>query len=140
MSTVKEEPRVVILTCNWNAHESLQAAGKRRRQAAGVGENGARGLVRVGVRGGHGICGEKDRLFTLWWEASTGFPGVDTCYFIVNYYTVKPDQAFRLFGQSRAGVSAIRSGRGRRFGCSSGQTFRRPGSRHCSFDILGGRE
>lgn len=24
------EPRIVIFTCNWNAHESLQAAGKRR--------------------------------------------------------------------------------------------------------------
>lgn len=23
------EPRVVIFTCNWNAHQSLQAAGKR---------------------------------------------------------------------------------------------------------------
>jgi F420-non-reducing hydrogenase iron-sulfur subunit len=23
------EPRVIIFTCNWNAHESLQAAGKR---------------------------------------------------------------------------------------------------------------
>ncbi len=24
------EPRVVIFTCNWNAHESLQSAGKQR--------------------------------------------------------------------------------------------------------------
>ena len=26
---VEPEPRVVIFTCNWNAHQSLQAAGKR---------------------------------------------------------------------------------------------------------------
>ena len=26
----ESEPRIVIFTCNWNAHESLQAAGKRR--------------------------------------------------------------------------------------------------------------
>lgn len=26
---VEMEPRVVIFTCNWNAHQSLQAAGKR---------------------------------------------------------------------------------------------------------------
>ncbi len=25
----ESEPRVVIFTCNWNAHESLQAAGKQ---------------------------------------------------------------------------------------------------------------
>lgn len=25
----ESEPRVVIFTCNWNAHQSLQAAGKR---------------------------------------------------------------------------------------------------------------
>lgn len=25
----EREPRVVIFTCNWNAHQSLQAAGKR---------------------------------------------------------------------------------------------------------------
>jgi coenzyme F420-reducing hydrogenase delta subunit len=25
---VQADPRVIILTCNWNAHESLQAAGK----------------------------------------------------------------------------------------------------------------
>jgi F420-non-reducing hydrogenase iron-sulfur subunit len=27
---VESEPRVVIFICNWNAHESLQAAGKQR--------------------------------------------------------------------------------------------------------------
>jgi coenzyme F420-reducing hydrogenase delta subunit len=27
--TVESEPRVVIFTCNWNAHESLEAAGKK---------------------------------------------------------------------------------------------------------------
>jgi coenzyme F420-reducing hydrogenase delta subunit len=33
----QSEPRVVIFTCNWNAHESLQEAGKRRlRYPAGV--------------------------------------------------------------------------------------------------------
>lgn len=26
---VETEPRVIIFTCNWNAHQSLQAAGKR---------------------------------------------------------------------------------------------------------------
>jgi coenzyme F420-reducing hydrogenase delta subunit len=26
---VESDPRVVIFTCNWNAHESLQEAGKR---------------------------------------------------------------------------------------------------------------
>jgi F420-non-reducing hydrogenase iron-sulfur subunit len=26
----ESEPKVVIFTCNWNAHESLQDAGKRR--------------------------------------------------------------------------------------------------------------
>jgi coenzyme F420-reducing hydrogenase delta subunit len=26
---VEREPKVVIFTCNWNAHESLQAAGKQ---------------------------------------------------------------------------------------------------------------
>ncbi|TNF86900.1 MAG: hydrogenase iron-sulfur subunit [Gammaproteobacteria bacterium] len=26
----ESEPRVVIFTCNWNAHESLQEAGKKR--------------------------------------------------------------------------------------------------------------
>jgi coenzyme F420-reducing hydrogenase delta subunit len=26
----ESEPRVVVFTCNWNAHESLQDAGKRR--------------------------------------------------------------------------------------------------------------
>ncbi len=26
---LETEPRVVIFTCNWNAHQSLQAAGKR---------------------------------------------------------------------------------------------------------------
>lgn len=26
----ESEPRVVIFTCNWNAHESLQQAGKKR--------------------------------------------------------------------------------------------------------------
>lgn len=26
---VEKEPRVVVFTCNWNAHQSLQAAGKR---------------------------------------------------------------------------------------------------------------
>jgi coenzyme F420-reducing hydrogenase delta subunit len=29
-SVTEPEPRIVILTCNWNAHESLQAAGKQR--------------------------------------------------------------------------------------------------------------
>jgi F420-non-reducing hydrogenase iron-sulfur subunit len=28
--TLEEEPRVVIFTCNWNAHQSLQEAGERR--------------------------------------------------------------------------------------------------------------
>jgi coenzyme F420-reducing hydrogenase delta subunit len=33
----ESEPRVIIFTCNWNAHESLQAAGKRHlRYPAGV--------------------------------------------------------------------------------------------------------
>jgi F420-non-reducing hydrogenase iron-sulfur subunit len=27
---VEQEPKFVILTCNWNAHESLQQAGKQR--------------------------------------------------------------------------------------------------------------
>jgi F420-non-reducing hydrogenase iron-sulfur subunit len=28
----ESEPKVVIFTCNWNAHESLEAAGKRHLQ------------------------------------------------------------------------------------------------------------
>lgn len=33
----ESEPRVIIFTCNWNAHESLEAAGKRHlRYPAGV--------------------------------------------------------------------------------------------------------
>jgi F420-non-reducing hydrogenase iron-sulfur subunit len=33
----ESEPRVVIFTCNWNAHESLQEAGRRHlRYPAGV--------------------------------------------------------------------------------------------------------
>ena len=33
----QSEPRVVIFTCNWNAHESLQEAGKQHlRYPAGV--------------------------------------------------------------------------------------------------------
>jgi heterodisulfide reductase subunit A/F420-non-reducing hydrogenase iron-sulfur subunit len=27
---IEPEPRIVIFTCNWNAHDSLQTAGKRR--------------------------------------------------------------------------------------------------------------
>jgi coenzyme F420-reducing hydrogenase delta subunit len=30
MAVTELEPRIVIFTCNWNAHSSLQAAGKRR--------------------------------------------------------------------------------------------------------------
>jgi len=61
---MESEPRVVIFTCNWNAHESLQAAGKKRLNfPAGVrplkvdclGQIGASVILKALEKGADGI-------------------------------------------------------------------------------------
>jgi coenzyme F420-reducing hydrogenase delta subunit len=61
---VGSEPRVVIFTCNWNAYESLQEAGKRRlRLPAGarplkvdcLGQVGSSVILKAFEKGADGV-------------------------------------------------------------------------------------
>ena len=60
----ESEPRVVVFTCNWNAHESLQDAGKRRlNYPAGVrpllvdclGQVGSSTILKAFEKGADGV-------------------------------------------------------------------------------------
>ena len=60
----ESEPRVVVFTCNWNAHESLEAAGRQRLSyPAGVrplkvdclGQVGSRVILKALEKGADGV-------------------------------------------------------------------------------------